>query len=96
VTWKPVRETYCHKCRKMVAAVGMESRPIPDTHFMFSTKDNYGRRSGPYKLCTGWRGYRGITHGMEDPRAAFHTRPLAQFQTITNQTDEVTVELRAT
>jgi hypothetical protein len=76
VRWPPKHETYCRECRKIVAArIDLGSLDTPDTHFVFCTVDDYGRRGGPFKVCQGRRGTSALTHGMEDPRAASYVGP---------------------
>ena len=68
MTSAPVREGYCTMCRKMVRI--KDGRPaVLENHFTF---DAVSRAvSDKPKPCTGRLARLRITHGMDDPRAAF-------------------------
>lgn len=77
-SWIPELETYCHKCRRMVAAKAgpLSGILVPAPHWVFCQMDNGGYRlSNPVIRCPGWVGKPRITHGMEDPATAFTYEP---------------------
>lgn len=81
MTWVPEHEVYCPGCTRMVAAQKRGDVLAPEVHFRYTAEpQSYegtvswtSRRHA--ERCRGpWRPT-GVSHGMEDPDAAFWHLP---------------------